>query len=1073
MKYSVESGGIAGKNAPYFNNRPLYGDHRPAVTMAGDRPHVRFACKGNVFGCMTWGVLRGSTAKWLHDAEEVKCRYWPGHMEWQVSDMEFAGLDAAIDVVPLAGSDGFAAKLRARGGRPGDRLIWAFGGAMSCSDASREFDPVVANQNNQVIAAFSPVLQDRFEPEDCRGNLVSINLGRFVLTTTGNSVRNLIGCCTVGALHLADASRWCEPEKLFESEADQLPLACGMVELSDDTEVYWAVEAVDEMENESAACQDAAGAFEKALKRVEVLGQKVIVRTPEPTLDAAVAAACYAQDSTFYPPVYVHGAMAWNIPFPGWRSLYGATAFGWHENVKTQARYYIASQNRETTERVPVANPERRLCTQGRDSCLFGRGRIVQDGSIYNFQTQFFDQLIHAWRWTGDRELELLLREALELHMEWAKICFDPDEDGLYENYINTWPTDSVWFNGGGCAEETSYAFAGYRALADLARNRGDEAAVRRYEAQAAKIRRALLQTLWLERKGYMAQYKESGGLERVHEDSWLGAIFLPVETGLLDEEHSVQALHYTEWGLERISMPYGGSRCWMSNWVPAVWSVREMYPGDNYALALACFRTGLSSEGWYLLRGNYLESMYHGIVPGGLACSNGGTDFSDVLSMFGRTVVEGLFGYRPDYPNGCVLLAPQFPAEWEHASIATPDFELQLNSETGKQEWHVTLTRASTLRLEMPVRAQEVAGVEVNGQPVTWKSRPGFGCSVISVEMADCRAMHVVMRMVPSENTGEKSIRLKALVGQTMHLRAGELNIEEWRDPQGVLVGACLHQGGIVASAASNPGHHQVQALVREGSLTQWCLFKIEIEDPADHAEAAARRAPQVSKDTRWDCCDISPFLNADVTGIYKQKYLSPRPKSCSTSIGVDGYSPWTFAYWKIDPPAVDLSNIHNMMDDQGLLLTPQGVPFRWGGNESNIAFVSLWDNWPREVALPVNRTGEGVWLLICGTTNPMQCRIANARIRLLYSDGVVDDLDIVPPINFWTLCPIGVRDYDYARDAFALPETPPDTVQLGRNCRAVLLNHSLRKGVELKQVVLEALSQEVVIGIMGVTLT
>jgi len=78
---------------------------------------------------------------------------------------------------------------------------------------------------------------------------------------------------------------------------------------------------------------------------------------------------------------------------------------------------------------------------------------------------------------------------------------------------------------------------------------------------------------------------------------------------------------------------------------------------------------------------------------------------------------------------------------------------------------------------------------------------------------------------------------------------------------------------------------------------------------------------------------------------------------------------------------------------------------------------------------------------------------------------------VDIVPPMNFWTLCPLGARDYNYRRDAFALPATPPSTVQLGGNCRAVLLNARLRPGAELTQVTLEALSQEVVIGLMGVT--
>ncbi|MCX6227502.1 MAG: hypothetical protein NTV01_22660 [Bacteroidia bacterium] len=38
---------------------------------------------------------------------------------------------------------------------------------------------------------------------------------------------------------------------------------------------------------------------------------------------------------------------------------------------------------------------------------------------------------------------------------------------------INTWPSDSQWYNGGGSAEETSYAYRGHLPALDMARNAG------------------------------------------------------------------------------------------------------------------------------------------------------------------------------------------------------------------------------------------------------------------------------------------------------------------------------------------------------------------------------------------------------------------------------------------------------------------------------------------------------------------------------------------------------------------------------------------------------------------------
>jgi hypothetical protein len=61
---------------------------------------------------------------------------------------------------------------------------------------------------------------------------------------------------------------------------------------------------------------------------------------------------------------------------------------------------------------------------------------------------------------------------------------------------------------------------------------------------------------------------------------------------------------------------------------------------------------------------------------------------------------------------------------------------------------------------------------------------------------------------------------------------------------------------------------------------------------------------------------------------------------------------------------------------------------------------------------------------------------------------------------------------DFGYRRDPFCLPKPPPPMVQLGDNCRAMVLNRKLRPGVKLTNVTLETLSPEVVIGLMGVSL-
>jgi hypothetical protein len=163
---------------------------------------------------------------------------------------------------------------------------------------------------------------------------------------------------------------------------------------------------------------------------------------------------------------------------------------------------------------------------------------------------------------------------------------------------------------------------------------------------------------------------------------------------------------------------------------------------------------------------------------------------------------------------------------------------------------------------------------------------------------------------------------------------------------------------------------------------------------------------------------------------------------------------------------------------------VTPQGVPFAWNVATAltrNVAFTSLWDNWPHRITVPVNKKGEAIFLLIGGSTNVMQCHIANAVVKLHYADGQDDELALIPPINYWNLSPIAAKagapgqpsrtDYTDPIDAFVVPKPYPQTVQLGENVRAMLLNRRLRSGVSLQSVTLEALSQEVVVGLMGLT--
>ncbi len=1045
--YYAEGDAFVRHNGDRFNNRPLYCNQLSAIVVAGDRPLVRFGSGSVLNGTFMAALVRGDQARWLHDFSDNTSKYRPDRMEWFLQDNSFGATRLALRAVPPAEGAGLELQLQIDNAQPGDRLLWVFGGAVQQSKTMVDIWDVTTGGRQKTLAR-------GFAPDECRTNRVTLAGGRFIVQANGGRASGAaVGqCSAVSKLTVVDAAAWKDPLKLLASTGKELPLACGVTALDGQRSICWTIHGF--KSGRPLKVPDLpkpAEAFVAGLHRAEAIGNRIVVQTPDAQLNAQVAASSAVMDGVFRDGIFTHSGMRWGVPLLGWRTLFGGTAYGWHERVLAQARTCLAKQITESDKTVAKADAKTGLSCQSLDSRLFGKGRInIHHPWHYDMQSQFFDQLIHAWRWTGDVELEKILRPALELHLDYIRDCFDPDDDGLYESYANTWPTDDQWYNGGGTAEETAYAYTGHKAALEMARRAGDNAAVQRHAARLAKIHKSFMEKLWIPSKGYVGSYVEQGGHGRLHEDSWLYAIFCPIDAGMLPTDLAAKSLYYTEWGLEREKMPYGGERVWPSNWVPSLWSLREMWPGDDYHLALAYFQTGLADDGWKVLRGTFPLMAFYGPVPGDLGYPCGGTDFNDCASMFCRTVVEGLFGYRPDYPNGVVTIAPQLPSDWEHASIKTPDVALDL----GRTKVSVALTKPAALEMRLPVRAKKITSVTVNGQPVAWDSLPAYGHSEIRVRVPKTTAATV--EMVCAEPLPEfAAVPMEVTVGQNPHLPVGDAQLIEY------------------STFPGGAGRHLVQASVQIAKMHQWRLFKVKISDPSAEAAQAARVFEKAPADAKWECVDVSPQFNGDIRTIFQQQYLSPRPATCSLRLATDGYSTWQeMLDAKHKAPVVDLTGVPKLLDAGQRLRTAQGVPFAFAREGKNIAFTSMWDNWPRQVTVPVNKKAEGLWLLVCGFTPPMQGRIANAELRLNYADGVVERLELVPPFNFWSLCPFGRADYDYLRDGFALPKIPPQTVQLGNNCRAIVLNQRLRPGVALASVTLETLSQEVIIGLLGVSL-
>jgi hypothetical protein len=156
------------------------------------------------------------------------------------------------------------------------------------------------------------------------------------------------------------------------------------------------------------------------------------------------------------------------------------------------------------------------------------------------------------------------------------------------------------------------------------------------------------------------------------------------------------------------------------------------------------------------------------------------------------------------------------------------------------------------------------------------------------------------------------------------------------------------------------------------------------------------------------------------------------------------------------------------------------------------NVAFASLYDNYPASVAVPLSGQARHLYLLMAGSTNPMQSQIVNGVVTVHYTDGTTDKLELINPEN-WS--PI---EQDYFHDGYAFniqsPMPPRLHLKTGmvsngadfRNYTSItgysnriieggaanILDMPLNPAKTLKSLTVEVHSNEVVMGIMGATL-
>lgn len=767
------------------------------------------------------------------------------------------------------------------------------------------------------------------------------------------------------------------------------------------------------------------------------LASSVIFNTPDAYLNPVGGTMVMAADGAWNGQVWTHGAVGWRMPLPGWRAAYMGDFLGMFDRQRIHFDAYAKSQVTD----IPVTRPhvmdkEHNLSRGAYEwgTPMYSNGYICRNPENnkqfhhYDMNLVYIDELLWHFQFDADTAYMRKMWPVIKSHLAWEKNTWDPDNDGLYDAYCCIWASDALQYNSGGVTHSSAYNYRANLLAAHMAEMIGENPAP--YREEADRILKAMNSRLWLKDFGHWAEYQDFMGLKRVHKDAALWSIYTPIDCGAGTGEQNYQATKYVDRHISRVPYIYNGQEYQTvstSDWSPYEWSINNVAMAEVMHTVLAYYQAGRVEEAYRLLKANVLDFMYLGSSPGNFgqlstmdrATGEGYRDFSDVTGISSRAFIEGLYGITPNALDGKCIIRPGFPAAWDSASVHTPYLDYSFRRVGGKDVFDIEQNFARPLQI---VIRQNMGGGKYKDTELTADKRQ-------HVELATIK---------PVDNDEAEAKRT-----YTLSDAVAEQTADRW------------------------------------GTMTG-------VGNDFDQLNDGKRRM-----------VNMDAAFNSEVSDIFKNQYLTPRSPYTTLCVPTQGMGDWcsTKKLAKIDD-----SKLRSMVKD-GSFETLPGLSFRTPAEGKNIAYTSLWDNYPDSITIPLSGKASHAYLLMAGSTNPMQFAIENAVVRVEYTDGTTDELMLVPPVNW---CPIE-QDFVENAVAFAMPAVRPYRIGLNTGIvsrhlfrdshyqeaatagdlpdmklamcalpggAATMLDMPLNAKKKLRSLTLCALSNEVVVGLMGVTL-
>lgn len=775
---------------------------------------------------------------------------------------------------------------------------------------------------------------------------------------------------------------------------------------------------------------EAEALYDKAWKHHEWLANQIVFDTPDPYINTLGGTLMAAADGAWDGEVWLHGAIVWRMYLTGWRAGYLADVLGEPDRALSHFTAYANSQITDVEPRIPhpSQDPEKGLSRAAKTwgTQMYSNGYIVRNPNRtdimhhYDMNLNYIDELLWHFQYDADTVFMRRMWPVLVRHLDWEKRNYDPDDDGLYDAYCCIWASDALYYNGGAVTHSSAYNYRGFKLAARIAEILGEDPTY--YKKEAEKTLKAMNERLWLKGRGHWAEYLDLMGLKRTHDHAALWSIYTPIDCGAATEEQAFRATQYVDQCIPHIPLIYNGadkkaprlSTISTTDWMPYDWSINNVAADEVMHMALAYFEAGRPEAGFALMKANIMDQAYLGDSPGNFG----------QISYYDKARGEL---YR-DFSDNCGVSARAFI---QGLYGVVPD----------------ALNGRCILRPGFPVEWKHAS---ISTPYFKYTFRREGNKEIYEIEQNFAQPLQIVLR----QNTGYGYVET---LGTSEKKQTIVVSRPKRQTAPAPLVTAEQLDGKVWGNGFDDVRSDQLHTI------------------------------------------DIASQYNSQVSDIFKNFYLSPRPPYTTLEIPVHGIGEWCHPEMMA---TIDEKGLQQKAEDGILSVDIEGgIPFRFPQKGRNIIYTSLWDNYPDAVEIPLEGSASHAYLLMAGSTNHMQSHIDNGMVMVTYTDGTTDELPLRNPHNW---CPI---EQDYYEDGlafhaaqprpyridFATGKTSRQLMEMGEHygrpatvtgTAASFFDRSFEKGAgtildmplnsqkTLKSLTLRTLSNDVVIGLMGITL-